>query len=219
MCEYVYKNELKDLKKKFKTLINKVHKYLRKNYKITFSCIPIGSGKRNMVIKQCNKNYFDLDFQIILQSVPDEHNSNDSCKALKDLFRSVFDKFKLPGFSDCEDSTQALTIKNVKGGYGFDIVITKYDSNANFYILYNKKNTNAVNNKDYEWAIRRKMNKYQERLKCVKGAEMWKYLRDIYLKKRHEHKDDNSANKKISYQLLNEAVVETLKHFKKEIDV
>ena len=214
MCEYVYINELKDLKKKFKTLINKVHKYLRKNYKITFSCIPIGSGKRNMVIKQCNKNYFDLDFQIVLQSVPDEYNSNDSCKALKDLFRSVFDKFKLPGFSDCEDSTQALTIKNVKSGYGFDIVITKYDSNANFYILYNKKSTNAANNKDYEWAIRSKMNKYQERLKCVKGVEMWQYLRDIYLKKRHEHKDDNNANKKKSYQLLNEAVVETLKHFK-----
>lgn len=71
MCEYVHKNELKDLKKKFKTLINNVHKYLRKNYRITFSCIPIGSGKRNMVVKQCNKNYFDLDFQIVLQSVPD----------------------------------------------------------------------------------------------------------------------------------------------------
>lgn len=217
MCEYVHKNELKDLKKNFKTLINNVHKYLRKNYRITFSCIPIGSGKRNMVIKQCNKNYFDLDFQIVIQSLPNEYNSNDSCKALKDLFRKTFDKFKLPGFSDCEDSTQALTIKNVKSGYGFDIVITKYDSNANFYILYNKKNTNAANNKDYEWAIRRKMNKYQERLKCVNGAEMRKHLRDIYLKKRHVHKDDNNANKKKSYQLLNEAVVETLKHFEKYI--
>ena len=42
---------------------------------------------------------------------------------------------------------------------------------------------------------------------------MWEYLRKVYKKKRHDHKDDVEPNKKKSYQLLNESVVETLKHF------
>ena len=57
------------------------------------------------------------------------------------------------------------------------------------------------------------MNKYRERLSLVEGLEMWEYLRKVYKKKRHNHKDDVEPNKKKSYQLLNEAVVETLKHF------
>ena len=57
------------------------------------------------------------------------------------------------------------------------------------------------------------MKKYCERLALIKGAKMWNYLRDIYKEKRHKHKDDQQPNKKKSYQLLNEAVVETLEAF------
>ena len=63
MCDYVNKNELKCPKEVFKKMINSVQDYIRKQYKITFSYRPIGSGSRNMVIRKCNQNFFDLDYQ------------------------------------------------------------------------------------------------------------------------------------------------------------
>ena len=142
MCDYVKSKKLEVPRDTFNNWINSVQKYIKKNYKITFSHTPIGSGSRNMVIRKCNEDFFDLDFQIVMQSIPNNYNWNRDCKEFKDIFRTTFDKFKPKGFSFCEDSTQALTTKNINKGYGFDIIITTYDEDGNFYILYNKKNTN-----------------------------------------------------------------------------
>ena len=214
MCDYVSKEELKEPRELFNEWINDVQKSIKKKYNITFSYSPIGSGSRNMVIRKCNENFFDLDFQIVMQSIPDNYNWNKDCKKFKDIFREAFDKFKPNGFTFCEDSTQALTTKNKAKGFGFDIIITTYDDDWNFYILYNKKNTNNANNEDYEWAERKDMSGFRKRLNLVKGSKMWNYLRKVYKKKRHNHKDDVGPNKKKSYQLLNEAIVETLTYFK-----
>ena len=213
MCDYVKPKELKEPRKVFNNWISAVQKYIKKEYKITFSYSPIGSGSRNMVIRKCNEDFFDLDFQIIIQFIPNNYNWDKDCKKLKDIFKNTFDRFKPNEFSFCEDSTQALTTKNISRGYGFDIIITTRDGEENFYILYNKKNTNNANNKDYEWAKRKDMNKYRERLSLVGGPEMWDYLRKVYKNKRHNTNNNEESNKKKSYQLLNEAVVDTLKHF------
>lgn len=211
MCDYVNENELIEPRKIFSEWISNVQSEIREEYGITFSYNPIGSGSRNMVIRRCDNDYFDLDFQIVMQSIPNNYNLKRDCKKFKDIFRTTFDKFKPKGFSFCEDSTQALTTKNINKGYGFDIIITVYDDNFN--ILYNKKNTNNANNEDYEWAKRKDMNKYRKRLNLVDGPEMWEYLRKVYKKNRHNHKDDVEPNKKKSYQLLNESVIDTLKYF------
>ena len=46
---------------------------------------------------------------------------------------------------------------------------------------------------------------------------MYEYLRNLYLSRRCEHKDDQEPNKLKAYQILNGAVVDTLKHFKMPI--
>ena len=213
MCEYISRNKLKDKKQEFLSWVKKVQKAIKKEHKIHFNYGPIGSGKRNMVIKQCNTNYFDLDYQIIITRIPKDIDFNKDAKKIKNIFRTTFDKFKPKGFKDCEDSTQALTTKNNYKGYGFDIIIIRYDQNDNFYILYNKKNTNNANNNDYSWMIRSEMEKHREKFKLIEGAEMWNYLRKIYLDKRHKYKDMIEPSKKKSYQILNEAVNETLEYF------
>ena len=121
------------------------------------------------------------------------------------------------GFKDLKDRSQSLRTKNLSLGYGFDIIITRFDEDNNFYLLYNKKDSNDANNEDYSWLPRKDMAKYRERIKQISGPVMWNKLRDIYLNKRHDHKDDNSIDKKKSYQLFNESVVETLTIFKKNI--
>lgn len=135
-------------------------------------------------------------------------------KKIKNIFKATFDEYKPLDFNNCEDSTQALTTKNHNRGYGYDVIITRYKDN-DFYILYNKKNTNNVNNNDYYWAIKSEMKNYKKKYDKIKEFEMWNYLREIYKEKRHGHKDDVDPNKKKSYQILNETVEERLIHFKK----
>lgn len=212
MCDYVNKNELIEPREIFGEWISNVQCEIKKEYGITFSYNPIGSGSRNMVIRRCDNDYFDLDFQIVMQSIPDDMDWDGDCKEIKDIFRNTFNKYKPQGFKDCKDRSQSLRTKNLNLGFGFDIIITCFDNNNNFYILFNKKDTNGANNEDYEWAIRKDMNKYRERLSLVEGPEMWNYLRNIYKNKRHKHMHDQEP-KKHSYQLLNEAVVETLVAF------
>ena len=96
--------------------------------------------------------------------------------------------------------------------YGFDVIIIRKDNDEK-YILCNKKNTNENcngNNNDYCWEIRSNDLKFYERMKKIKDADKWEFLRNNYLNKRHKFKD--YIDKK-SFQILNESVVETLEEF------
>ncbi|MDY4787884.1 MAG: hypothetical protein SO253_01035 [Bacilli bacterium] len=212
MCEYIHKKELKDKKELFLEWSNEVRKELKtRGYR--FDCILIGSGSRNMVVKMCNKDYYDLDYQIIVTKIPHTYDWNKDVKKIKNDFKNAFDQTKPNDFSFCEDSTQALQTKSKIRRYGYDIIITTFDEERDFYILYNKKNTNEANNNDYSWEPRKKMNKYKNNLSKISGAKMWNYLRKKYLEKRHNNKDNQNPNRKKAYQLFNEAVYETLKYF------
>lgn len=202
MCEFVSKKCLKEPKAQFLKIIKKVQKQIKDKYKITFSYRPIGSGKKNLVVKKCTTNEFDLDYEITLQKISEEIDLNDA-KKIKYLFIKVLNEFLPKEFNRCEDSTQAITIKNPSFKFGYDIIIT-YVLGDERYILRNDKNSNNANNNDYKWA---QMCDYHSNYKLIKGPEMNNHLRKLYLKKRH-----NSINeKKKSYQILNEAINETLK--------
>ncbi len=213
MCDYVDKSELTEPKEVFEKWFNRVTNRLKtKKPGYDFDYILTGSASRNMAIRRCDNDYFDLDYQIILKKIPSNYNLTKSCKQIKDDFRDAFNKKKPNGFKDMKDRTQALRTKNKTLGYGFDVIITTIATDGNYYILYNKKNTNSDNNNDYQWEIRKDMNKYHERLELIKGPKMWKYLRDLYKNERHKHMADPEP-KKHSYQIFNECVVATLEFF------
>ena len=216
MCDYVNKSELGKPKQNFNEWINRVKSYMSKNFKgYEFDIMLTGSASRNMAIRRCDNDYFDLDYQVILERIPNGYDWNKSCKQIKNDFKVAFDNTKPHGFKDMKDRSQALRTKNLSLGYGYDVIITAFDSKNNFYILFNKKDTNSNNNNDYEWAIRKDMNKYHQRLALIKGAEMHNYLRNIYKSERHKHMNDPEP-KKHSYQIFNECVVRTLEHFEIE---
>lgn len=214
MCKYVTKNELKEPKKIFIDWVKKVQKELKKEKGIHFSLDPIGSGKRNMVVWQCNRNSFDLDYQICLTKLPEELQEHLSKKAkeINQIFKDAFDNYRPAGFSYCDDSTQALTTLNIDKRFGYDVIIT-YKDDSGLHILYNKKNTNGANNKDYWWAPKSDMTNHRENYFKVINSKHRKELKDLYLNKRHSHKDDVEPNKKKSYQILNESVNEIIKKF------
>lgn len=214
MCEFVSKKCLKEPKAQFLKIINKVQKQIKDKYKITFSYRPIGSGKKNLVVKKCTTNEFDLDYEITLQKILEEIDLNDA-KKIKYLFIEVLNEFLPKEFNRSEDSTQAITIKNPSFKFGYDIIITYVLGDAR-YILRNDKNSNNANNNDYKWA---QMCDYRSNYKLIKGPEMNNHLRKLYLKKRHNSINGKSKNQKKSYQILNEAINETLKVFNVQINV
>lgn len=210
MCEYVSKKDLREPRETFNDWVNDVHREIRENYKMTFQTYPIGSGSNNLVINRCDNKFFDLDFQIVIEKFGDLRKND--CKKIKQAFIDAFNNNKPQGFTNCEDSTQSLTTKNRSKEYGYDIIIT-YSDNNDFYIIHNNKNKNGNNNNDYEWQKQSDLYEFRDRLDRIEGPEMWEDLRKRYKKKRHGNL--NNKNKK-SYQMLNEAAVETLKKYGKK---
>lgn len=214
MCKYIGRKKLKEPKLESLDWINRVHKYMKEKNNITFQHYPIGSGKRNLVVSKCNSvnEFFDLDYEFELKS-------SDTCnpKEVKMKFKKGLDSTKPNNFTDCEDSTQALTTKS--NAYGIDFIITCYYKNE-CYIIRNNKNKNNANNNDYSWALKKDCSNLHKKLKKVKDIGCWQELRDNYLEKKHKNKDITNKDDpryKHSYQLLHEAVNEILKEEDVEI--
>lgn len=203
MDGYVSKSEVRELMQTFEDILF----YVRKDAKsegITFTCNLVGSAKRNLVVRHPTKG-IDCDYQLFLQS-----NKNDlDAEEIKDVFRKSFDKHRPQGFSCCEDSTSALTMKMKDTKHSrivcsFDIVIMR---NINETPEIIRKNTNG----EYVWNKLRFMSNFQERFSLISEIEMWDELRERYYKKKIRQM--NGENDKKSFQLLNEAVNEVLQIF------
>lgn len=207
MCKYKTKKELKGPKAIFIKLIRKVQIKVKKEHKIKFDWKPIGSGKRNLVVQNCSNNFFDLDYQINLTNIS---KLDFNAREIKEIFIKVFNECRTSDFEYCENSTQAITIKNNKDKFGADFIITKKEKDIN-YILYNKKNTNNANNIDYEWEERLKFKNIGEELKRIKTLNLWNDLREKYINKRH-----NDISGKKAYQILSETINEVLKDISKK---
>lgn len=206
--EYMTKAEIQKWHKKFLAWIEHMRDNVRKNG-ITFDCRLVGSAKRHLVIRHHNKG-FDLDFQILI------HKNKDSLSAekIKRLFIELLNPLVVPkGFEHCKDSTSAITIKMVdkeksKIITGYDIVILK------------RKNVNGIENTEilrhdkhqcpelWKFETLPDITNASEQFRKIKGPNMWQELRERYYNK----KTTDTSGKK-SFQLLHEAVDETLKQF------
>lgn len=203
MEEYVSKDEIRRYRELFEDIISIVRKEIKK-YGITFTCNLVGSGKRNLVVRHPTKGC-DLDYQIFLQ----KNNKDLSPKEIKDKFRKLFNQHKPKGYSDCEDSTTALTIKKKNKEqkiivFSYDIVIMKND---NIYPEIIRRNEQQ----EYIWNELRDMKNFVEKYKEICTPQMHEELRKRYYKKKIDQM--NGKTDKKSFQLLNESVNEVLKLF------
>lgn len=204
MLEYISKKTIKESKCKqiFTDVIQKVQKDIR-NEGITFSYNLVGSAKRNMIIVYPNKP-FDCDYQIFLQ----KNKKQLSPKQIKEKLIASFNKNLPKGFNPCENSTTAITIKKVdtnsKIAFGYDIVIIAANATPQKIIRHSEN--------VYTWNELPDMRDYTSNLSKIKGADMWKTLRERYLQKREVQSHGKYPAKK-SFQIFNEALIETLSVF------
>ena len=196
MDGYVSKSDIIPLKELFDEMLRSVRKDVKK-HGITFTCNLVGSAKRNLVICHPTKG-IDCDYQLVLQSDKSGLNASE----IKRLFRLSFDRYRPTGFSSCEDSTSALTMrkkdtKHSKILYSFDIVILKNIDGVPEILRRNSEGA-------YVWNKLYSMADFQERFSLITGNEMWNELKERYYKKKVKQMDGNDDKK--SFQLLNEAV-------------
>ena len=209
MAEFVSKNELKPYKDLFEKAFRKVQ-IDAYEYGLTFTQNLVGSAKRNLVVRHHNKG-FDCDYQIILQ----KNKKNLSAKRIKELLIYLFDKYIPNTFNYCEDSTSSITIpkanpKQSKVEFSYDIVILK-DVDIIPQILRVDKHGDS---KNYQWVKLSDMRGFFEKFNLIQGNEMWNDLKARYYKKKIDKINGVKYQDKKSFQLLHEAVNETLNKFR-----
>lgn len=205
--EYVPKSEVRPYKELFEDVFREIQKELKQNNGLTFSFALVGSAKRNLVVKHHNKG-FDCDYQLYLQKNKQELSEEE----IKKLLMEKFDE-KMPNdFDYCEDSTSSITIKKKitkqsKIEFSYDIVIMDLYEDAS-YIL--RKNGSG----QYVWNQLPDFTSFDDDYSRIKGADMWEDLRQCYYDKKIAKNNGSPKYKdKKSFQLLHQAVKETLSRF------
>ena len=205
--EYVSKDEVRPYEELFEEVFRKIQKELKKKNGLTFSFALVGSAKRNLVVRHHNKG-FDCDYQLYLQRNKQEL----SAEKIKKLLIKKFDE-KMPSeFDYCEDSTSSITIKKKitqqsKIEFSYDIVIMDLYEDAS-YIL--RKNGSG----QYVWNQLPDFTSFEDDYRQIEGADMWENLRQCYYDKRIAKNNGSPKYKdKKSFQLLHQAVKETLSRF------
>ena len=205
--EYVSKNEVRPYEELFEEVFREIQKELKKKNGLTFSFALVGSAKRNLVVRHHNKG-FDCDYQLYLQRNKQEL----SAEEIKKLLIKKFDE-KMPSeFDYCEDSTSSITIKKKitkqsKIEFSYDIVIMDLYEDAS-YIL--RKNGSG----QYVWNQLPDFTSFEDDYRQIGGADMWEDLRQCYYDKKIAKNNGSPKYKdKKSFQLLHQAVKETLSRF------
>lgn len=206
--EYMTKAEIQPWHKKFIDWIERIRKDIRLKG-ITFDCRLVGSAKRHLVIPHHNKG-FDLDFQIIIHKNKQELRE----KQLKQLFMGLLNPLvTAEGFEHCKDSTSSIKIKMIdknksKIKIGYDVVIIRNKTINN--VLQTEILRHYRKEKPERWAFEQlpDITDAGKQFWKISGTDMWQDLRERY----YDKKTKNTDGKK-SFQLLHEAVNETLKEF------
>ena len=205
--EYVSKNEVRPYEELFEEVFREIQKELKKKNGLTFSFALVGSAKRNLVVRHHNKG-FDCDYQLYLQRNKQELSAGE----IKKLLIKKFDE-KMPNeFDYCEDSTSSITInkkitKQSKIEFSYDIVIMDLYEDAS-YIL--RKNGSG----QYVWNQLPDFTSFEDDYRQIEGADMWEDLRQCYYDKKIAKNNGSPKYKdKKSFQLLHQAVKETLSRF------
>ena len=205
--EYVSKNEVRPYEELFEEVFREIQKELKKKNGLTFSFALVGSAKRNLVVRHHNKG-FDCDYQLYLQRNKQEL----SAEEIKKLLIKKFDE-KMPNeFDYCEDSTSSITIKKKitkqsKIEFSYDIVIMDLYEDASNIL---RKNGSG----QYVWNQLPDFTSFEDDYRQIGGADMWEDLRQCYYDKKIAKNNGSPKYKdKKSFQLLHQAVKETLSRF------
>lgn len=194
--KYVPRTKYLPLKKQIIELIKEVQNRVRD--KFTFQFEFIGSTKRNMITEDVRSNIgFDFDVNLTVNN-----DKNYTPKKIRTILRTALTNVSRKyGYDRCEDSTRVITIVNISTKnssilHSCDFAIVK----GNKYIRFDKKE-NA-----YVWASQPKdfINLDKKAKELRKDSEIWKVVKEKYLKKKNENKNPNKHSRSLYAETINE---------------
>lgn len=194
--KYVPRTKYLPLKKEIIELIKEVQYQVRD--KFTFQFEFVGSTKRNMITEDARFNIgFDFDVNLTVNN-----DKNYTPKEIRTILRiAITNVSRKYGYDRCEDSTRVITIvkistKNSSILHSCDFAIVK----GNKYIRFDKKE-NA-----YVWASQPKdfINLDKKAKELRKDSEIWKVVKEKYLKKKNENKNHNKHSRSLYAETINE---------------
>ena len=200
--EYVSKDEVRPYEELFEEVFREIQKELRKKNGLTFSFALVGSAKRRLVIRHHNQG-FDCDYQLFLQ----RNKKQMKPKEIKDALIKEFDaRMPAHGFKTCRNKKKAIEIRKKDSDgdkliFKYDIVIMKEDCP---YIIHRSENN------VYVWNLESDYSTWAEDYGKIKGANMWDDLRNRYYDKKIQKDNGTNYVDRKSFQILHEAVKETL---------
>lgn len=94
MYKYVDRQQVQRYDRKCRTILEKLRQVLREDYGIISQISLVGSGARDLVTRN-GKGSFDLDYNLILQSSPEEFDHD--LAGLKRVIRETLDSISRGG--------------------------------------------------------------------------------------------------------------------------
>lgn len=180
MYEFVSESEIKPYRSYCSEILTELRDLLLEEHEINTQFILVGSGARNMVMRN-GSGLFDLDYNLVIISMPDEFWSN--LRRLKNTVISSLNKIVgKTCFSDGHDFTSVISVylylnhtPTVK--FKLDIAILSENRQGNLCRLIHDKWRNVFN-----WCEVPSSKNVRARADKLKKLGRWYDVRDEYLK-------------------------------------
>ena len=199
---YVQKDETKQTRKEIETIIREVQNEVRDDF--TFQFHIKGSAKRNMITKDVKSNTgYDFDYDI----EPHCDFSLYSPEKIKRILRLAFEKVGRDyGYTRCEDSTRALTLKQYAAGlirgdsifHSCDFAIIRNGREKQEYIHFDKHKNQYLWEKqpdDFEGI--------DDKIDYIKKKGCWNDVRNEYIMIKNSNQDNDKKSRSLFAEAVN----------------
>lgn len=154
----------------------------------------VGSGAKNLITQNANES-IDLDYNLcILKCRGIDINDG---RNVKEYIRKQFNiVLNNNGWSDCSDSTSALTTERryfTKGNhteFSIDLAIVHEDQYGWHRLKHVK--TGFINSDQWMWNLSRNSKDLGKKVKVIKNNDLWLEVRERYLKKKNQYLTSNN---------------------------
>lgn len=208
---------IKDMKYLCSNIINQLVQLINNDSVMEVEAHLVGSGARNLITQNSNEP-IDLDYNLMI--IDSEININ-NCRGIKEYIRKQFNVIlNKNGWSDCMDSTSALTTEKrhfVKGNhteFSIDLAIVYNNRDGWYRLIHRKTGFSALD--QYYWNKVPDSKGLSDRVARIKDEHLWNEVIDEYLKKKNMYlhrRDYNHPSFNVYVETVNQVFNKYFKYF------
>lgn len=192
------KNFLKNMRSLCSGIVNELVQNINNDSLLDVEAHLVGSGARNLETQNANEP-IDLDYNLNILEVYGVDINRDAGK-IKEYVREMFNKvLRKHGWSDCQDSTAALTTERrhfTKGNqteFSVDLAIVTENNDGTWYRLIHNK-TGLFANDQWYWNEGANTKGFRKRVDWCKKNDCWADVRITYLNKKNMYLSRGDRN-------------------------